>query len=285
MDRLVVVLRSILSQSFAWPFSAEKIQVSSILLSIAILLAALLVSRHAQRVLSNRVFPRFRIQLAPNSQFLIMRLVNFVIVLIAVLMVLSVLQIQLTGLAIVFGFLSVGIGFGLQNITSNFISGIILLFERPIRVGDRITIGDTIGVIQAINIRATHINTPDNIDVIVPNSQFIEQMVINWSLKDTKIRIRVPVGVAYGSDTRLVKRILLEVAQAQSEVLKQPEPIVRFLRFGDSSLDFELLAWIPDGSFRLDITSDLNFAIDHAFREHDVTIPFPQRDVHVLHSG
>lgn len=272
------VAQTILSASFQ--FSGSPIQVGDILTAVLILLVALLVSKYVQRVLTNRVFPRFHVTLPPNGHFLLMRLVSFLFLIVAVMMALNILQIQLTGLTVVFGFLSVGIGFGLQNITSNFISGIILLFERPIRVGDRITVGDTVGLVRAINIRATLITTADNVDVIVPNSEFIEKAVINWTHRDKTIRLRVPVGVAYGSDTQLVKQLLIEAAKAHPKVLEQPEPFVRFIQFGDSSLNFELLAWIPDAVFRLDVVSDLNFSIDDAFRANSVTIPFPQRDVH-----
>lgn len=285
MEHLVSILsgiyqvaQSILSASFQ--FSGSPVQVGDILTALLILLVAFLAARYVQRILTSRVFPRFHVALPPNAHFLLMRLISFLFLVVAIMMAFNVLQIQLTGLTVVFGFLSVGIGFGLQNITSNFISGIILLFERPIRVGDRITVGDTVGLVKAINIRATLITTADNVDVIVPNSEFIEKTVINWTHRDKTIRLRVPVGVAYGSDTRLVKQLLIEATKNHSQVLAEPEPFVRFIQFGDSSLDFELLAWIPDALLRLDVISDLNFAIDDAFRANAVTVPFPQRDVH-----
>ena len=199
---------------------------------------------------------------------------------IGILLGFNVVGIQLTSLVVVFGLIGVGIAFGLQNITSNFVSGIILLFERPVSVGDYIEVGEDMGQVRAINMRATIIVTRDNITLIVPNSSFIENTVTIWSVGDPKVRINIPVGVAYGSDTGLVSRLLMKVAQDHPEVRSDPEPDVLFKGFGDSSLDFELRIWIisPMGRFR--VISELNYAIDAAFRENNVTVPFPQRDVH-----
>ncbi|MDA1193019.1 MAG: mechanosensitive ion channel, partial [Candidatus Poribacteria bacterium] len=146
----------------------------------------------------------------------------------------------------------------------------------------RIEVGGTMGVVTAINIRATVVKTLDNVDVIVPNSQFIEQTVINWTHRDDRVRIHVPVGIAYGSDTRQAERLLLECANSHTRVLTDPEPAVRFRQFGESSLDFDLLVWIADPFKQIEITSDLNFAIEDIFRKHHITIPFPQRDVHLI---
>jgi potassium efflux system protein len=191
---------------------------------------------------------------------------------------------NLTSLAVVFGLLSVGIGFGLQNIVSNFISGLIILFERPIKIGDQITIGDVLGKVSNISLRATLIRTFDNISIIVPNSEFITSQVINWSHRDPKIRIHVNVGVAYGSDVPLVINSLLEVAQNHPEVLKDPAPKVWFIEFGDSSLNFDLLAWILSPKRRPDVISDLNKGIDEIFRKNKIQIPFPQIDLHIRSS-
>jgi len=201
-----------------------------------------------------------------------------------IVMGVQLIGLNLTSLAVVFGLLSVGIGFGLQNITANFISGLIILFERPIQIGDRITVGNVLGDVENINLRATHIRTVDNVTIIVPNSEFISSQVINWSHRDPKIRLHIPVGVAYGSDVPLVIRSLLEVARNHSQVLESPAPKVWFTDFGNSSLNFELLAWIHDPKKRPDVISDLNIKIDEIFRKHEVTIPFPQRDLHIRSS-
>jgi potassium-dependent mechanosensitive channel len=243
-------------------------------------LVAYVLARVLRRIVERRI--RSHPSLTPNARFLLLRAITVVILCVGVVAALNMLQIRLTGLAVTFGFLSVGIGFGLQNITSNFVSGIILLFERPVRVGDLITVGENLGRVEAIGIRSTLLRTADNVELIIPNSQFIEQTVTNWTYKDKTARIHVPIGVAYGTDVELVRRILLDIGQASKHTLDDPAPAVQLTAFGESSLDFELLVWIPDPSERKDAVSDLNFAIDAAFREHGIEIPFPQRDVRVV---
>ena len=203
---------------------------------------------------------------------------------IAIVVGLMVAGVDFTGLAIIFGALSVGIGFGLQNVVNNFVSGLILLFERPIRTGDWIQVGSTEGYVRKISIRSTLIETFDKANVIVPNSELISAQVTNWILRDSVGRLSIPIGVAYGSDTGLVERILLEVANVHPDIIKNnPEytPRVVFMNFGESSLDFQLRAYIPDVDRRLRISSDLRFAIDRAFRANGIEIPFPQRDLHI----
>lgn len=203
---------------------------------------------------------------------------------IAIIITLSVAGFAFTNLAIIAGALSVGIGFGLQNIVNNFVSGLILLFERPIKTGDWIMVGNTEGYVKRIRMRSTLIQTFDQADVIVPNSELISSQVTNWMLHDTRGRAKIPVGVAYGTNTQLVKEVLLAVAHDHPEVIKDgssPEPNVLFLGFGDSSLNFELRCHISNIDNRLQCVSDMNFAIDAAFREHGIEIPFPQRDVHI----
>jgi len=189
--------------------------------------------------------------------------------------------IDLSGLMVVFGFLSVGIGFGLQNLTSNFISGLILLFERPIKVGDRVTVGDTEGDIEEINMRSTTVRSLNNISIIVPNSEFISSTVINWSHTDLKIRLDIDVGVSYNSDLDLVLRSLQEIAVENAEVLKEPTPEVLFIAFGDSSWNLRLRVWLNDPKRHQRVRSDINCAIVRKFRERGIEIPFPQRDLHI----
>ena len=176
----------------------------------------------------------------------------------------------------------------MQNIASNLASGVILIFERPIKIGDRVGVGDTFGIVAAINLRSTVVTTPEDIDIIVPNSKFISEAVTNMTHRNKRTRIRLPVGVSYKSDEDLVKKVLLEVAHSHPKILKDTDPdapgiqapFVRFIRFGDSSLDFELLAWIPDVMNRFEIISDLHFMIRKKFRENEIAVAFPQRDVH-----
>jgi len=205
---------------------------------------------------------------------------------VAFLISLSIAGVQLSNLALIAGALSVGIGFGLQNIVNNFVSGVILLFERPIKTGDWIVVGNTEGYVKKISIRSTQIQTFDRSDVIVPNSELISDQVTNWMLRDTIGRIKVPIGVAYGSDLERVREILLEIAFNHDSVITQspilPKPWVLVRQFGDSAIDFELRCFIKDIDRRLRVVSDINFAIDKAFRAAGIQIPFPQRDVHLI---
>jgi len=211
-------------------------------------------------------------------------IMGYMLFLIAIMAGLSAAGFDFGNIAIVAGALSVGIGFGLQNIVNNFVSGLILLFERPIRKGDWIVVGGTEGYVKDIHIRSTIIQTFDRSDVIVPNSELISNQVTNWVLSSKAGRAIVPIGVAYGTDTEKVREILLAIAEENESVVKRgsmPEPKVIFREFGDSSLNFELRVFLYNVDSRLGTISDLNFAIDKAFREEGIEIPFPQRDLHV----
>ncbi|MDT8283444.1 MAG: mechanosensitive ion channel, partial [Gammaproteobacteria bacterium] len=214
----------------------------------------------------------------------VVTILGYVLFIIAMMTGLSVAGFDFGNVAIVAGALSVGIGFGLQNIVNNFVSGLILLFERPIRKGDWVVVSGTEGYVKDIRIRSTVIQTFDRSDVIVPNSELISNQVTNWMLSSSSGRAIVPIGVAYGSDTEKVRDILLAIAEKNVSVAKTgslPKPKVVFRGFGDSSLDFELRVFLYNINDRLDIISELNFAIDKAFRGEGIEIPFPQRDLHV----
>ncbi len=199
------------------------------------------------------------------------------------LIALDLVGLDLSTLALLAGALSIGIGFGLQNIANNFISGLILLIERPVKVGDRIEVGDIHGEVTRIAARSTSVRTNDNIDIIVPNAELISGRVVNWSQNDRRIRFRVPVAVAYGTDVDLAMRLMEEAGSALPEVLQSPAPAARFLAFGDSSLDLELRVWTVKRLHRKGrIVSDVNRAIYRKFAEHNISIPFPQRDIHVV---
>jgi small-conductance mechanosensitive channel len=198
------------------------------------------------------------------------------------LIILQTAGIDLTTLNIIAGAVGIGIGFGLQNIVSNFISGLIILFERPIKIGDRIEVGNVEGDVIEIGARSTTVLTNDNIAIIVPNSSFITENVVNWKYNDTKVRFKIKVGVAYGSDVRRVEKLLLDVAAKNPDVLTDPAPAVRLMAFGDSSLEFELRVWSTTLVHRKGaLFSALNFAIYETFKEHQIAIPFPQRDLHL----
>jgi small-conductance mechanosensitive channel len=187
-----------------------------------------------------------------------------------------------TSLAVVAGGLSVGIGFGLQNIVNNFISGLILLFGRSIQAGDTIQLDDIWCQVKKVNIRNTVVQTFDNATIFVPNSDLITGRIINWTHKDPRVRRELTVGVAYGSDTAQVRDLLLRAAAEHPRVLADPAPVVQFLNFGESSLDFKLMFWVADVSIGLAVTSEMRFLIDRIFREAGVSIPFPQREVRVV---
>jgi small-conductance mechanosensitive channel len=210
----------------------------------------------------------------------ISRLSRYTVILIGVMVAFSAIGFDVSKAALVAGGLGVGIGFGLQNIVNNFVSGLILLFERPIRVGDTIELGATSGVVEKIGMRATLIRTWTGPELVVPNAQLVSSEVLNWNLKRDRKRAEVPVGVAYDSDPEVVAEILTEVAVAHPDVLKHPEPECLFLGFGDSSLNFQVRAWAgTDNCFR--VQSDLRFAIRKALTDAGIEIPFPQRDLHI----
>jgi small-conductance mechanosensitive channel len=223
-----------------------------------------------------------RSKLDPSARQAAGTVFQYIIVALGLLIILQTAGIDLTTLNILAGAVGIGVGFGLQNIANNFISGLIILFERPIKLGDRIVVGDIEGDVTAIGARSTTVLTNDNISIIVPNSQFITENVINWSHSGETIRFRIPVSVAYGTDARLVEKLLLEVAAENKDVLESPAPTVRLVEFGDSGLQFELRAWTSALLHRRGLlTSALNFAILDKFREHGIEIPFPQRDIHI----
>ena len=255
----------------------NPITLEHILLFTIALLVTRYLARSSRRVLREHVLAK----VDPAPRFVVIRVVQYAIWTVGLLIALELLGIDLTALTVVAGALGVGIGFGLQSVVSNFVSGLVLLLEQPIRINDRVTVENVEGNVADIHFRSTTIVTNDNISIIVPNSQFINQTVINWSHGDPTIRIHVPVGVAYGSDVELVTKTLYEIAGADQGVLSQPAPEVRFTEFGDSSLNFELLVWSDDPPRHLQLKSRLNYAIDAAFRRHNIQIPFPQRDLHV----
>jgi potassium-dependent mechanosensitive channel len=257
----------------------EPITPFSLISLVLVLIITAVVARKVRHLLELYFLRRLPVE--TGAQYAVASLTQYCLWVIGLLVGLRILNINLTAIAVIAGALGVGIGFGLQNIVANFVCGLVLLVERPIRVNDRITMEGVEGNVRAVNLRSTVIQTNDNISVIVPNSEFINGKVINWSIGDPKVRIHVPVGVAYGSNLETVTRALLGIAHETEGVLKQPAPEVRFIEFGDSSLNMELLVWTVEPALHFLLRSRLNFAIDAAFRREGVQIPFPQRDVHV----
>ena len=249
-----------------------------LIVALAVFAVLLGLTRLGQRFLTNKVLPQTGfdtgVQNSLSAGF------GYLGIILAAVFGISALGIDLSNIALIAGALSVGIGFGLQTIVSNFVSGIILLIERPVKVGDWVVVGGNEGTVKRITVRSTELTTFQRASVIIPNSDFVSTAVTNWTHKDHYGRIEVAVGVAYGSDVEKVREVLLACAQSHERVLTSPEPQVLFMNFGASSLDFELRCYTAEVSYRLLISSDLRFAIDKAFREAGIEIPFPQSVVH-----
>ena len=262
------------------PLPGIKLSLVQIFLLIALLVAVFWISSHTKRFLFNRVLANSGLN--RSLQYALAQIISNVVLVIGIIVVLTNTGINLGALAVFAGAIGVGIGVGLQGLASNFISGLVILAERPIAIGDRVEVGDKSGQVQRIGARSTVIVTNDNISIIVPNSKFIEESVTNWTFGDPRVRFRVPVGVAYGSDVEKVRELLIAVGRAHPKALQDPAPNVFFDKFGESSLDFELVVWSTEMSYRpRRFKSDLNFAIEKALREAGIEIPFPQRDVYV----
>lgn len=259
-----------------------KIQETPITItSIIMFVLFLVIFSIAGRVLSRLLFKKVlqRVDMDPGIRFTLMRFTNYTIVFIGVIISFQFIGIDLSGLAVIFGLLSVGIGFGLQNVTSNFIAGLILLIERPIKIGDRIVVNDQEGDVTEINMRSTTIRSLDNISIIVPNADFISGRVINFSHGDPRIRVRVEVGVSYSSNLERVLKTLKQAALDHPDIMENPEPIVIFKNFGESSWDLALVGWINNPKDHLIVASEIRMNIVRLFEQNKIEIPFPQRDI------
>lgn len=258
--------------------SGSVLTPGALLLAATILFVAIIVAnlggRWIRRLLGARGLP-------VGSQFAASKVFGYATMAVGAMVAFSSMGIRLEALIATSAVVAVGIGFGLQNIAQNFISGLILLVEQPVRKGDFVKVGNALGVVDDIGLRATRIITRDEVTIIVPNSGLITEAVTNHSRPTTDLRIHIKVGVAYGSDTAVVRDTLLKVASASEHTLDSRAAEVRFDGFGDSSLDFSLLVWIADPRADLKVSSELRFEIDAAFRAAQIEIPFPQRDVHL----
>ena len=258
---------------------SQQITIGLVILAIAAFGVSYLASWMLQTLLTENVLARRHVDIGVSLS--VSRLLHYALVAVGCVLALVVLGVDLTKMTLLVSALGVGIGFGLQTIVNNFVCGLILLLERPLRVGDTIELGGQRAKIAKIGLRSTTVRTPDQADMIVPNTDLITNRVTNWTLTDRQARSVIPVGVAYGSDIALVMQTLQACALAHPGVLHSPEPQVLFRRFGDSSLDFELRAWVADVDTRLQVASDLHQDIDRRFRQAGIEIPFPQRDLHV----
>ena len=276
-DNPIAAIQGVLSLGIT--VGTRKITLGLVITAGALLYGSLLASWILQATLDEGPFSRRQLQ--AGVRISISRLIHYGLVLVGFLLALVMLGFEFHQLAIIAGALGVGIGFGLQAIVNNFVSGLILLFERPIKVGDYIQLGEQWGEIKRIGLRSTIVRTFDNSEIVVPNSDLVSNQVTNWTLSDRKSRITLPVGVAYGSDVTLVMRILLASVKDNPLVLKIPDPQVVFSGFGESSLDFRLMVWITDVDSRLRAQTEILQEIDRKFREFGIEIPFPQRDLHL----
>jgi small-conductance mechanosensitive channel len=251
------------------------------LLKLAVLLVLVLVlQRFFRRMVTAWLLRRTRLE--PSLQYAIGKMSGYAFIVLGFYLALTLSGVNLSSLALLAGAVGVGLGFGLQNVVSNFISGIIILAERPIAIGDRVEVGSVAGQVTRISLRSTTVLTNDNITIIVPNSDFIANTVTNWSHGDPRVRLRLPVGVAYGTDTDKVRHALLEVATEHPKVLRNPAPELFFLGFGDSSLNFELAVWTSEMTSKpRRFRSELYYAMEKKLRECGIEIPFPQRDLHL----
>ncbi len=269
------------SRSVLQEFTIGNVTISptDIVVAIFIFVAIITATRAAQRALTDHVFPQTNldvgVQNSLSSGF------GYIGLGVAAMLAISAIGLDLSNIALIAGALSVGIGFGLQAIINNFVSGLILLIERPIKVGDWIVVGGYEGMVKQINVRATEIETFQRASIIVPNSELISGAVTNWTHKNRYGRVEIPIGIAYGSDIEQAMAILKTCLRDHDQILPWPEPYALFRRFGDSSLDLEARGFIGNIANRTIVTSDLCLAIDAAFREANIEIPFPQRDLHI----
>ena len=278
-------IRDVLASSFNAPvltlgkssYSIINLSILGALLFGLILLVRAIIDIFKDRVLSIAGLNR-------GAQEAIAVIVQYTLIFIGTLVLLQIWGLDLSSLTILASALSIGLGIGLQNIAKNFGSGLILVFERPIQVGDFIEVGDLNGTVERIGARSTEIRTLDRVSIIVPNSRFLDSEVINWSHGNPISRLHLPLGVAYGSDPQHVRTVLIEAARSHPKVLPSPDPSLLFKGFGDSSLDFELLVWTAEPDKQFLLKSDLYFLIYEVLNQNQIEIPFPQRDLH-LRSG
>jgi len=270
----------------AWDYEIVAVQdrpitVGKIVLGILLFAVGLYVSRLVSRFLGRRLFPRFGLD--PGASAALQSLSYYILVVVMALIALQAVNVPLTLFTVVGGALAIGVGFGSQNIVNNFISGLILLAERPIKVGDLVEIGEMTGTVEMIGARSTRVRTSKNIHVIVPNSHFLEREVVNWTLVDDLVKTSVCVGVAYGSATERVRELLVEAVSHHDKIFSSPAPVVLFRDFAESSLNFEVFFWVRVRTVfeKWTIESDVRGRIDELFRQAGIVIAFPQRDVHL----
>jgi len=265
-----------------WVIDEQSVTVKKVIVALLILAVGLLLAKYISHFTTDRILRQTKLNESDRAIF--DRILYILMLVLVVLFALHTVNIPLTALTFFGGAFAIGVGFGTQNLLNNFISGFILMLERPVKIGDTIEFESTVGAIEEIGIRCTKIRTPSNVHILVPNSSLLEKNIVNWTLSDQVIRCQVRVGVAYGSEVRQVARLLNQAAAEHGEILKNPEPIVIFTDFGDNALIFDVYYWIRLGDTRMGkfiIESDVRFLIEKHLRENGIGIPFPQRDLHL----
>lgn len=269
-----------LLDSAAVKFGDGSFSLLDALLLVVLAAAMVLLGTLVSRLVERRVMAAG--DLSIGLRVGVAKVVRFVVIVLAIVVSLNMVGINLTSLAVFSGALGVGLGFGLQRIASNFISGFILIMDRSIRPGDVITIGDSFGWVQELNARYVVVRNRDGVDMLIPNENLITSEVINWSYADKSVRLKVPVDISYEDDPIQAMALLVDVAKGNKRVETSPEPVARLMAFGDSGIELELRVWIGDPQEGLNnISSELNVGIWKAFKQAGITIPFPQRDLHV----
>lgn len=261
-------------------FSEQPITLGELFLIPLLLVIGIYLTKWAIKLITNRLTTK---KTDPNIIHFLQRVLYIIAIVIIVITILDLINVPLTAFAFLSGAIAIGFGFGAQNIINNFISGWILMWERPIRIGDFLEIEETKGIVEEINTRSTRIRRVDGVHLLIPNSKLLENTVVNWTLVDRLVRTSVKVGVAYGSPAKKVAALIMQATEEQTQVLKDPQPLVTFEDFGDNSLAFEVTYWIHsnvEGGLRI-TRSNIRFRIDELFEEHNIIIAFPQRDVHL----
>jgi small-conductance mechanosensitive channel len=257
-----------------------KVHVGQLLLVLAVLVFGYVLSKLIERFIQRRLT---KTDLRADAAYVLQRVIFYALLVIVFMTALSLLNVPLTAFAFVSGAVAIGVGFGAQNVINNFISGWILLFEKPVRIGDFIEIDSHMGVVQRIGNRSTLVHRTDGVHLLIPNSQMLERVVVNWTLVDERMRTIVRVGVAYGSPVKKVAELIMQAVAEQPDVLEEPVPSVVFEDFGDSALVFDVYFWADVGGERYlrEIRSSIRFRIDELFKDNGIVIAFPQRDLHL----
>ncbi|MEN9241865.1 MAG: mechanosensitive ion channel [Thermostichus sp. DG02_3_bins_51] len=275
LSRLLNTAFGVLTQ----PLPNSSLSIASLLVFIALSILVFTISHYISVGFKERFLTRLGLDLGTQESSA--AIFKYTLTLLGILLVLPFSGLNLSSLTVIAGAVGLGIGFGLQNLSNNYISYVAILLERPIQIGDLVEVDDLLGTVERIGPRATVLRTLDRIFVIVPNSRFTESKVVNWSYRDPRCRIHIPVGVAYGTDTALVTEALLSAAKENARVLSSPAPQVWLKSFGPSALNFELLVWINRPQDQFVLISELNFLIEAEFRRRGIRIPFPQQDIHI----